>query len=228
MHTGGTHPSSDRESCKCHAQVVTQHRTGHSALVSRLKGAETRAETLLKAKLGEAKWQLHESHVHIFDRGFGVGAWAATESQLVIASVGAVDRVPIHATVTFDLSFFNGKNKDDILWIELNIASPGSRVLRAPLRGIGVLRDPESGHLLRVEDFELATDLLGDIDLGDVAKAIGCILACVGLFCGLVCAPACVAIIACIACLGACVGAELEAFLICVEACHIAVGNVSA
>jgi hypothetical protein len=149
-----------------------------------------------------------------------------SDTRLVFAGVGVVDNMPTEATLAFDLSFFNAENKEnpDVLWLEFEAMSPVPRVVKIPLRGNGVLRDPASGHLLRVEAFEVATDLISD--LGDIVAVIACILACVGLFCAAICAPLCVAVIACIACLAACVGSRLPQFLVCVRACGIAVDEI--
>jgi hypothetical protein len=214
----------DPGSCGCqHGNEPTK---SPSIDLKRLEAAIRRADHLLAEKIAAASVQLSDAHVHIFERGFGVGAWKASDSRLVFAGVGVVDRMPTEATLTFDLSFFNGLNPEhpDVLWLELEALSPVPRIVKLPLRGTGVLRDPATGHLLKVDAFEVATDLV--TDLGDIAVVIACVLACVGLFCAALCATLCVAVIACVACLAACVGSRLPQFLICVRACGIAVDDI--
>lgn len=195
--------------------------------LSRLEEATQRASKLISKKLGKAKRQIEDGSVHVFDRGFGVGAWAGSKRSAIFAGVGVVDHVPTEATVEFDTDFFEGRAKGrdcEVLWVEVEVFSPVPEKYRIPLRGVGVLRDPESGHVLRAESFELATDLISDA--GEVLKKILCILACVGLFCYAACSAACVAVVACIACLVACVGASLPQFLVCLKACGVAADEI--
>ncbi len=208
---------------KCGCESSENILNSNSVSLSRLDNARKQVKKLLSKKLKKSKCLLEDSTVHCFNNGFGVGSWAISKNKLTFAASGVVDKIPSLASLVFDTSFFDteSKGKDrNILWVELNIIQPIPRKFRIPFRGVGVLRDPRNGNLLRCENFELATDLIADIK--DIAKIIACILGCVGLFCAAVCAPLCVAIIACIACLGSCVGANVPQFLACVTACDIA------
>lgn len=208
---------------KCGCQLPETNLNSNSVSLSRLDDARKQLNDVLSAKLKKSKCLLEDSTVHCFDNGFGVGSWAISQNKLTFAASGVVDKIPSLVSLVFDTSFFDSGSKGEdqnILWIDMDIIQPIPRKFRIPFRGVGVLRDPGSGNLLRCEDFELATDLIADVK--DIAKIIACVLACVGLFCAAVCAPLCVAIIACIACLGACIGANVPQFLVCVTACGIA------
>ncbi|MFO7566250.1 MAG: hypothetical protein R6X02_26645 [Enhygromyxa sp.] len=215
----------NKANCACAARPGTHANSVH---LNRLEAAVQRGGELLKDKHKHGKAApLQDASVHVFDRGFGVGSWIGAEAQLTFAAVGVVDGVPAEATLVFDTAFFKraGEGKDqDILWVEMQIFSPTRQTFKVPFRGVGVLRDPGTGNLLRCERFELATHLIADV--GDIAKIIVCVLACVGLFCAALCGPLCITVIACIACLGACVGANTPQFLTCVTACGIAVEGI--
>ncbi len=225
------HTEHHQTSCECN--TATPHikmgntPSSYSIPLSQLDNAKEKVNTLLSKKLKKSKALLEDSTLHCFEKGFGLGSWAISEKKLTFAAYGNLDKIPSLVALEFDTSFFDsaskGKNQN-IFWIDVDIIQPIPRKLKIPLRGVGVLRDPSSGNLLRCENFELATELVADVK--DIAKIIACVLGCVGLFCAAFCAPLCVAIIACVACLGTCVGANLPQFLVCVTACGIALDGL--
>ncbi len=222
--SNGNQPSSASSGCNCRKAIKDDAR---SVSFARLKEVSLRAEKLLADRLGKSKRLIEDSKVQIFDRGFGIGAWAGTKRDVAFAGVGVVDGVPTEGVVSFDTDFFEGKGKckdSDVLWLRVDIGGPIPDKLKIPLRGVGVLRDPESGGIIKMDSFELATDLLTDAK--EVLKKILCILACVGWACYAACAAACVTVLACVACLIACVGASLPQFLVCLRACGYALDEI--
>lgn len=210
--------------CSCQSNSNDKSDNSFSTSLNRIENAVEANRSWLKKLQGKSRCLLEDSTLHQFENGFGVASWAITNSRLHFVANGAAGNAPVAARLSFDTSFFDnsGKGKDkEVLWIDYEVTSPIPQTLRIPLRGVGVLRDPSSGNLLRCESFELATELVADVK--DIAKIIACVLACVGLFCAAICAPLCIAIIACIACLATCVGANLPQFLVCVTACGVAV-----
>lgn len=155
-------------------------------------------------------------------------AAGGNEDNVFLSVCSVIDKIPYDFTVRYDLSTLfkpNPENQEDIMWVDLEIINPVPKILKIPFRGIGVIRDPETGKILKVNDFEIASNLIADV--GDVLRIIGCILLCAGLACGWECAAACITVVLCVECIIACAGASAVEIAECIHLCEIGTEGLS-
>jgi hypothetical protein len=212
-------------SCKNSAEAGTPGRANRSVPWDRLAAARAAAEAELVKRLGTDKPVIQNGEAQIFDSGFSVATGGGTKSAAYISFAGVRNHIPYAFVLSYDLSILQGaKTQDgyaDVMLVELAIQSPVAVSVRIPLQAQGVLRDPDSGAVVRISNFEFVPALAGDG--AEALKLALCILGCVGAACGWTCwAPCMAGPAACIACVLACATAEGEAIMACIEACHLA------
>jgi hypothetical protein len=92
-------------------------------------------------------------------KGFGVSAAAVLGHKVVVSGAGVRGRIPFEFVLTLDFAgMIDAKPGSEQMILSLETSGPKPSRIVAPMIPVGVLRDHETGRILRFSEFELVLE----------------------------------------------------------------------